>query len=433
MTARGQVVLLAVVLACSTAAAAQQGRDVPKALMTAAEKGSAPAQYAVGATLEAAGDLDGAAAWYSKSAAQGYAGAQFKLGERAERAGNPTAALDWYRLALRGGVAQASERIDALSAPIDLNADTQDAGEGVGPLAEGSNPQLNPEAEPDRAQAAPLEQPQEVIPAFVVQSKSEPVERSGPVSAQGATDLEPMTIAILIGVGLALLIAVPYVFVRASHKRGIVLYSRRRNLLGCAMLTIPSAFVYASLMIVIIGVLEKRSLPDVSFGAALMEQSRDVNEAVWMGAMGAAVLGGLFAPGFHWFAVRRLNPHAGPGEWMLGWLARMLATLPALICLCFFYLAITGGRRGPDDSRRPPDPIARLLMFAALGWLFFGWLDFVCYPDPYDYPALRERSALPTVEETPFPSADGEVIGSAAALRPASHPRSRRGRWIGRH
>src|SRR5439155_3098030 len=86
-----------------------------KALESAAAKGSAPAQYALGAAAEAAGDFEVAAKWFRQSADSGYAGAQFKLAQLLEKGQgverDVDAAVDLYRKAAAQGVAAAISRL----------------------------------------------------------------------------------------------------------------------------------------------------------------------------------------------------------------------------------------------------------------------------------------------------------------------------------
>ena len=76
---RRLVAITVLVASLSLRAAAQTSPQQLEVLRAAAAKGSAPAQYALGATAEKAGDLDGALRWYRQSANAGYAGAQYSL------------------------------------------------------------------------------------------------------------------------------------------------------------------------------------------------------------------------------------------------------------------------------------------------------------------------------------------------------------------
>lgn len=100
------------------AAGAQQSAASRKALESAAAKGSAPAQYALGAGAEANGDFQQAASWYRQAAEKGYAAAQFKLGELLESGKGASAdkvqAATWYRKAAAQGFAAATIRLHAL-------------------------------------------------------------------------------------------------------------------------------------------------------------------------------------------------------------------------------------------------------------------------------------------------------------------------------
>lgn len=113
--------VVAVLLVCvgvSSTGAAQQSEAARKALESAAAKGSAPAQYALGAAAEADGDFAHALELYQRAAEQNYAAAQFKLGELFENGKGVDAdkaqAIEWYRKASAQGLALATERLQAL-------------------------------------------------------------------------------------------------------------------------------------------------------------------------------------------------------------------------------------------------------------------------------------------------------------------------------
>lgn len=115
--------LLAAVFALLSATinAQEPVAGVNKALLSAAEKGSAVAQYAVGAALEQQGDIRGATEWYLKAADSGYGGAEFKLGEIIEKGlyeghVDREAAARWYALAAGHGIDAARDALARLSA-----------------------------------------------------------------------------------------------------------------------------------------------------------------------------------------------------------------------------------------------------------------------------------------------------------------------------
>lgn len=101
-------------------ARAQISPAAQKALESAAKDGSAPAQYALGAGAESAGDLTSALRWYQQAANSGYGPAEYKLGQFFESGkGVPvdlSQALSWYRKAAAQGIQEATARVTALSA-----------------------------------------------------------------------------------------------------------------------------------------------------------------------------------------------------------------------------------------------------------------------------------------------------------------------------
>lgn len=59
---------------------AQRSEESMRVLLAAAAKGSAAAQYSLGASAEREGNFGAALAWYRLAATNGYAGAQYNLG-----------------------------------------------------------------------------------------------------------------------------------------------------------------------------------------------------------------------------------------------------------------------------------------------------------------------------------------------------------------
>ena len=100
---------------------AEQSDGARRALAAAAAKGSAPAQYALGAAAESDGDAETAARWFTEAAQNGYAAAQFKLGELLEAGrgvpANKETALEWYRKAAAQDFAAAKSRLETLDPP----------------------------------------------------------------------------------------------------------------------------------------------------------------------------------------------------------------------------------------------------------------------------------------------------------------------------
>jgi len=115
---RSTCAVVMLMLLASTIARAQQSDASRKALESAAAKGSAPAQYALGAAAEADGDFGHALDWYQRAADQNYAPALFKIGGLYETGKGVDAdkgqAVEWYRKASAQGLAQATERLQAL-------------------------------------------------------------------------------------------------------------------------------------------------------------------------------------------------------------------------------------------------------------------------------------------------------------------------------
>lgn len=105
-------------LSFSAPTEAQQSAASRKALESAAAKGSAAAEYSLGAAAEADGDFARAVDWYRKSAEQNYAGAEFNLGALLESGkgvdADQTQAVEWYRKAAAQGLAAAMTRLETL-------------------------------------------------------------------------------------------------------------------------------------------------------------------------------------------------------------------------------------------------------------------------------------------------------------------------------
>lgn len=103
---------------------ASQSEASRKALEKAAERGSAPAQYALGAGAEAAGDYPTAVVWFTQAAEQGYAAAHFRLGQMYEEGKGVERDLakagEWYRSAAALGSSEAASRLHDLQAPSEL-------------------------------------------------------------------------------------------------------------------------------------------------------------------------------------------------------------------------------------------------------------------------------------------------------------------------
>ncbi len=160
----------AVVLTLGTLlGAAQQSDASRKALEAAAAKGSAAAQYALGAGAEADGQFGSAAAWYAQAAERGYAAAQFRLGQLLEDGQgveiDKAKALEWYRKAAAQGFAPAVARVGGTESAIPTASGAPDAPTSVParalppsvpqPAPSQSRPTSLPSAPAQRASASP--------------------------------------------------------------------------------------------------------------------------------------------------------------------------------------------------------------------------------------------------------------------------------------
>ncbi len=174
---------------------ASQSEASRKVLQKAAERGSAPAQYALGAGAEAEGDYAAALEWFTKAAEQGYAPAHFKLGvmhdegKGVER--DPAKAGEWYRSAAALGSSEAASRLrdrQSSEPPLPTAALPATADAGVDGAAAAPSEQPAPDAaEPGQSNTPPSTQP--ILPeSSGVPNASAPLESPEAPSTTPSSD-----------------------------------------------------------------------------------------------------------------------------------------------------------------------------------------------------------------------------------------------------